>query len=136
MSRQIEEATAWVYRGIWGGLTSWFRVPSGPPSPPGERDEDCRSFRPAAGFLRYLKLKFWIALLVIDLAILAAWLALFISRPVLAMWLAPVAFAVAVFPDIVAYVAIHLRYNTTWYVFTRRSLRIRRGIWLIHETTI
>ncbi len=39
-------------------------------------------------------------------------------------------------PDIVAYVAIHLQYDTTWYVMTSRSLRIRRGIWVIHETTI
>src|SRR5262249_38223695 len=38
-------------------------------------------------------------------------------------------------PDVVAYVAIHLRYDTTWYVLTHRSLRNRRGIWVIHETT-
>ena len=39
-------------------------------------------------------------------------------------------------PDVVAYVGIHLRYDTTWYVLTDRSLRIRRGILSIHETTI
>jgi membrane protein YdbS with pleckstrin-like domain len=136
MSRHAEEATAWVYRGVWGVLTRWFRVPEGPPSAPGERDEESRSFRPSDGFLRYLKFKFWIGLFVIDLAILTGWLVLFVSRPTLALLLAPVAFAVAVFPDVVAYVAIHLRYDTTWYVFTSRSLRIRRGIWIIHETTI
>ena len=41
-----------------------------------------------------------------------------------------------VLPDIFAYVGIHLRYDTTWYVLTDRSLRIRRGILTIHETTI
>jgi hypothetical protein len=41
-----------------------------------------------------------------------------------------------VLPDIVAYVGIHLRYDTTWYVLTDRSLRIRRGILNVHETTI
>ena len=136
MSRHVEEATAWVYSGLWGVLTRWFRVPVGPPAAPGERDEVSQSIRPADGFLRYLKFKFWIGLFVIDIAIVTGWLVLFVSRPTLALWLAPVAFAVAVFPDIVAYVAIHLRYDTTWYVFTSRSLRIRRGIWLIHETTI
>jgi uncharacterized membrane protein YdbT with pleckstrin-like domain len=35
-----------------------------------------------------------------------------------------------------AYIAIHLRYDTTWYVHGDRSLRIRRGIWVIHETTL
>ena len=39
-------------------------------------------------------------------------------------------------PDVFAYVGIHLRYDTTWYVLTDRSLRIRRGILTIHETTI
>src|SRR5262245_7607247 len=136
MSRRVEEATAWVYRGIWGVLTGWFRVPSGPPSPPGRLDEESRSFRPSSGFLRYLKLKFWLVLVIVDVAIFAGWLALFVFRPKLALWLAPVAVAIAVVPDVIAYIAIHLRYDTTWYVFTDRSLRIRRGIWVIHETTI
>jgi len=136
MSRRVEEATAWVYRGIWGALTGWFRVPSGPPSPPGRLDEESRSFRPSSGFLHYLKLKFWLVLVIVDVAIFAGWLALFVFRPKLALWLAPVAVAIAVVPDVIAYIAIHLRYDTTWYVFTDRSLRIRRGIWIIHETTI
>jgi membrane protein YdbS with pleckstrin-like domain len=136
MSRRVEEATAWVYRGIWGVLTRWFRVPSGPPPLPGNSDEGSRSFRPADGFLRYLKLKFWFVLVIVDVAIFAGWLALFVLRPKLAVWLAPVAFVIAVVPDVFAYIAIHLRYDTTWYVFTSRSLRIRRGIWVIHESTI
>jgi membrane protein YdbS with pleckstrin-like domain len=36
----------------------------------------------------------------------------------------------------VAYIALQLRFDTTWYVMSGRSLRIRRGIWLIRETTI
>ena len=32
--------------------------------------------------------------------------------------------------------ALHLRFDTTWYVMTERSLRIRRGIWVIREMTI
>ena len=50
--------------------------------------------------------------------------------------LTPVFLAVTFLPDVVAYVAIHLRYDSTWYVLSDRSLRIRRGIWTIHETTI
>jgi uncharacterized membrane protein YdbT with pleckstrin-like domain len=48
----------------------------------------------------------------------------------------PLALFLIIAPDIVAYVAIHLRYDTTWYVISDRSMRIRRGIWAIHETTI
>lgn len=129
MSRQ-------VYRGIWGVLTRWFRVPDTPPTLPASPGEEVKSFRPADGFLRYLKFKFWIGLTAIDLAILILWSAVIMARPVLGLWLAPVAFVLAVFPDVVAYVAIHLRYDTTWYVLTQHSMRIRRGIWIIQETTI
>jgi membrane protein YdbS with pleckstrin-like domain len=134
MSKRL--STAWVYSGIWGVITRWFRVPAGPPPLPAEPREQLDSFRPSEGFLRYLKFQFWLALLVIDAAILVGWLILFYELPTTALILSPVAFAVAVFPDVVAYVAIHLKVDTTWYVMTSRSLRIRRGIWTIHETTI
>jgi len=50
--------------------------------------------------------------------------------------LLPFVLVLVVLPEIVAYVAIHLRYDTTWYVLSDRSVRIRRGIWVIAETTI
>jgi membrane protein YdbS with pleckstrin-like domain len=135
MSR-LEQTSAWLYRGIWGVLTQWFRVPAEPLSLPVTAGERLESFRPSEGFLRYLKFRFWVALFAVDTALTVGWIILTLARPTLALWLAPVALAVIVLPDIVAYVAIHLRYDTTWYVLTRRSLRIRRGIWVIHETTI
>jgi len=39
-------------------------------------------------------------------------------------------------PLILGYLGIHLRYDTTWYVLSQRSLRIRSGIWTIGEATI
>jgi membrane protein YdbS with pleckstrin-like domain len=135
MSR-LEQTSAWLYKGIWGVLTEWFRVPAAPPTlpvPPGERLE---SFRPAQGFLRYLKFKFWVALFAVDIALVVGWASVFIASPRLGLAIGPIAVLVIVLPDVIAYVAIHLRYDTTWYVLTQRSLRIRRGIWVIHETTI
>jgi membrane protein YdbS with pleckstrin-like domain len=128
--------TAWVYSGIWGVVSRWFRVPAGPPPLPTDDRDTLTSFRPAEGFLRYLKFKFWLALAVIDVAIVVGWLILLSRMPATAIAVSPIAFALAVFPDVVAYVAIHLKVDTTWYVMTSRSLRIRRGIWVIHETTI
>lgn len=129
--------TAWVYQGLWGVLARWFRVPPDPPAAPGgPAARTVRTFRPAPGFLRYLKMQFWVALAVVDLAIVGGWLVLLRMEAGLALWLAPLALAAVVVPDVLAYVAIHLRYDTTWYVLTDRSLRIRRGILTIDETSI
>ncbi|MBI4471050.1 MAG: PH domain-containing protein [Acidobacteria bacterium] len=136
MSRRVEEASAWVYQGVWRVLAEWFRVPRTPPALPTTPGETLRAFRPSIGFLRYLKLKFWVGLTIIDGFIVAGWLAITVANPVLGLALAPVAFIIAVLPDIVAYIAIHLQYDTTWYVLSERSIRIRSGIWIIHEITI
>ena len=86
--------------------------------------------------MRYLKFRFWVWLFVVDIALLIAWLGITAASFLIGLWLAPLALAVMLLPDIVAYVAIHLRYDTTWYVLTHKSLRIRRGIWVIQESTI
>ncbi|MBI1904569.1 MAG: PH domain-containing protein [Planctomycetia bacterium] len=136
MKDQVERASRWIYRGVWAVLVRWFRVPEKPPTLPTPPGEEAVSFRPAEGFLRYLKLKFWIVLTLVDGAVLVGWIVVTAALPWLGVILALPALVIAVFPDILAYIAIHLRYDTTWYVITRRSLRIRRGIWIIHETTI
>ena len=135
MSKRTDEVTAWVYQGVWGIVTEWFKVPAGPPTLPAAPGARVESFRPAPGYLRYLKFQFWIGLVVIDVGIIGAWLVLLIAVPVAGVLTAPIFWGVAILPDIVAYVALHLRYDTTWYVVTPRSVRIRRGIWTIQEMT-
>jgi uncharacterized membrane protein YdbT with pleckstrin-like domain len=83
-----------------------------------------------------MKFHFWIILFLIDGAILVGWIAVTVASPRVGAILAIPALIVAVVPDVIAYIAIHLRYDTTWYVMSDRSLRIRRGIWVIRETTI
>lgn len=136
MSSPVQEAGRWLYQGIWGVLVRWFRVPDEPPTLPASGGEQPYSFRPAPGFLSYLKLQFWIWLAIFDGAILFGWVAIAVASPLAGAILLAPALAVAVLPDIVVYIAVHLRYDTTWYVITQRSLRVRRGIWIIHETTI
>ena len=136
MRSQVEQATKWIYQGLWGVLVRWFRVPDRPPTLPVGRGEAPYAFQPSAGYLSYLKLQFWIWLVVFDGVVAFTWLAIAVASPVAGLVLLLPAVVLAVLPDIVAYIAIHLRYDTTWYVMTQRSLRIRRGIWVIHETTI
>jgi membrane protein YdbS with pleckstrin-like domain len=118
-------------------LSRWFLVPAEPPGLPAGSGEPIEARRPAEGFLRYLKLKFWVVLLAVDGVIIVAWLAFtFAESPIGGALLAPLVLGLVVLPDVVAYAAIHLRYDSTWYVMSGRSLRIRRGIWVIREITI
>ncbi|MEZ6135198.1 MAG: PH domain-containing protein [Pirellulaceae bacterium] len=134
--KAVLRASKWCYRGVWSVVTRWLRVPEEPPHIVGADDVAIRSFRPSEGFLRYLKLFFWIGLTIFDGLLFIGMVALLISFPIVGLIAAPFIIAIMVLPDIVAYIAIHLRYDTTWYVLSDRSMRIRRGIWNIHETTI
>ncbi len=136
MSDPILRVSQWCYRGIWLGLTKWFLVPSEPPTLPSQSGELIASFRPSLGYLHYMRFFFWIGLVAIDVLLTIGWIAIAIASPLAGILITPLALAIIVLPDIVAYIALHLRYDTMWYVLTDRSLRIRRGIWKIHETTI
>jgi membrane protein YdbS with pleckstrin-like domain len=135
MSHTVDAAAAWIYRGVWASIAALFRVPPEPPTLPSS-GEAVHSIRPSAGYLRYLKLLFWIAFLPGDVVPILIWSAITIAFPIAGVILAVPLVVVLIAPDVIAYVGLHLRYDTTWYVFTDRSLRIRRGIWVIHETTI
>jgi uncharacterized membrane protein YdbT with pleckstrin-like domain len=135
MSGHVDDAAAWIYQGVWATIVGWFKVPAHPPTLP-VAGEPVRSIRPAAGYLAYSKFLFWVALLPGDVLPLVGWTAVGLAVPLLGLVLAPVFVVLLILPDVVAYVGIHLRYDTTWYVLTDRSLRIRRGILNIHETTI
>jgi membrane protein YdbS with pleckstrin-like domain len=132
----IERASAWIYSGLWGVLTRLFLVPREPPSMPAGAHEIIGSFRPSPGYLRYVKMFFWIGLVAIDLVLTLIWIAIAVAAPLAGAILAIPALIIIVLPDILAYIAIHLRYDTTWYVLTDRSMRLRRGVLLLNETTI
>lgn len=136
MSGAADRAAEWIYRGMWGALVKWLRVPDEPPNAPPGGGAVLQSVRPAPGFLRYLKFSFWILLFIIDAAILGIWVILLVASPVAGIITAPLFWAVAIIPDIFAYAALHVRYDTTWYVVTERGVRIRRGVWIITENTI
>ena len=135
MSHTVDAAAAWIYRGVWASVVALFRVPPEPPTLP-SAGVTVRSIRPSAGYLRYLKFLFWVAFLPGDIVPILIWLVISMAFPIVGVILIAPLVIVLIAPDVIAYVGLHLRYDTTWYVFTDRSLRIRRGIWIIHETTI
>jgi membrane protein YdbS with pleckstrin-like domain len=136
MPGQVERASAWLYSGIWAALTRLFLVPRDPPHMPSGSHEIIGAFRPSPGYLRYAKLFFWIGLIWMNLFLLVGWLVVTVAVPILGAVLAIPALIVIIAPNLFAYIAIHLRYDTTWYVLTDRSMRLRRGVMLLNETTI
>lgn len=136
MSARVERAAEWIYRGVWSIVVGWFRVPGGPPRPPARAGDVVEVFHPAPGYLRYLKFLFWLGLFALDICIIVPWLILCFVMPWIGALIAIPVLAAAFVPDIIAYLALHLRVDTMWYGLTDRSLFIRRGIWIIHETTI
>lgn len=131
-----ERVGRWMYRGIWRGLVQWFAVPADPPSLPAHASDRVEVFRPAPGYLGYLKFWFWLSLWPMDVAIAVGMGFVFWFSPLLGFVLLLPAVALAVLPDVVTYIALHLRYDSTWYVLSDRALRIRRGIWVITEVTV
>lgn len=136
MSSGARKATEWVYEGLWGLLVRWMRVPDRPPELPLAPGESATAFRPAEGFLRYLKVFFWIVIWGPDIVLAIIWVVILAHSPTAAAITALPFFLLAVVPDVIAYAAIHVRYDTTWTVMTQRSLRVRRGVWSINEATV
>jgi uncharacterized membrane protein YdbT with pleckstrin-like domain len=134
MSRP-EPAAAWVYRGLWGILARWLRVPKEPPDmPPGE--EAGEVIRPAPGFLSYRKTGWWIVTAILSVIWVVLVVVLLIAVWPVALIVFLVGLPLILLHVIPGYLGIHLEYDTTWYGLSDRSLRIRRGIWVIREVTI
>ncbi len=136
MSRASERSAEWVYRGIWAVLAHLFRVPKAAPRLSKEMSDNLQVFHPSRQYLKYMKAYFWVALVVIDVAIFVVWLIIYWASPTTGILLSLPALVIAVLPDIIAYIAIHLRFDTIWYAISDRGLYVRRGIWIITEHTI
>lgn len=136
MNAELEKAATWMYRGVWAALTRCFKVPQQAPNLPTVEGGMHRSFHPSPRFLSYLKLYFWVAITLINLALIGAWVMLYLGNPFWAWVLSVPLIGLMVIPDLIVYLALHLRYDAMWYVMTDQSLRCRRGIWTIVEHTI
>ena len=141
MKAHVGTAAAWIYSGIWGALVEWFRVPRTPPVLPAPPGDQVESFQPAPAFFTYLKFWFWLSLLSPNLALTIGFVTIASGLIVAGWWwlavlLAGVALLLVVLTQVPAFIAVCLRYDTTWYVMSGRSMRIRRGVWVIEETTI
>jgi membrane protein YdbS with pleckstrin-like domain len=136
MTEPTSTAVAWVYEGVWGVLARLFRVPRNPPALPHHDAAAVESFRPAPGYLRYLRLQYWIVIVPLNAVGAAVVAGVTIAMPIAGFVIAVPLMGLVLLASLSAYIAVHLRFDTTWYVLTDRSMRLRRGIWTIRETTI
>lgn len=143
MKDAAAETCRWIYAGVWGVMVDWFRLPPHPPTLPTAPGEQAESFGPSPAWLGYLKLKFWLGQIHGVFFLVAVFVGVTISLAaapeagvLLAIPILAIATLLTILSAAVSFVLLHLRFDTTWYVMTGRSLRIRRGIWVLHETTI
>lgn len=136
----VDRASAWIYEGIWGVIAGLFLVPREPPVMPsvggGRAGGEVMRLKPGLAYLPYRKFWFWIGLTAVDIVLIVVWLMLGWRFPILGIAISIPMLILILLPDIIAYIAIHLSYDTTWYVITDRSMRLRSGVWMMHEMTL
>ena len=131
---EVLPGASWVYEGVWSVLTGFLNVPRHPPELPGAAH--VTALRPAAGYLRYLRIVFAIAGTFFGSLVVLFIVAITVARPTVGIIIAFPLILILSTVLLTAWIAIHIKYDTTWYVLSDRSIRIRRGVWIIHETTI
>ncbi len=137
MSDATQSRLPWLYEGIWGLLSGVFCVPRDAPTLPSDDASSIVTRKPSPEFVKYLKLQFWLVLgIVATVSIISGTVAVVASQNGWVALLVVFAIAIVMLIGLIGYLAIHLRYDTTWYIFSDRSMRLRRGIWLIRESTI
>ena len=139
MSEAPRRISSKFYSGVWGIMGRFFKVPREAPSLPTHPGETVDSIKPSRGYLNRMRVQFFIGLTFTTIAILVGAFALSFADEigqVLSILSLPIALLLEVVFAMFGYLAIHLKYDTMWYVMNNRSIRLRRGIWLIRETTI
>ena len=131
-----ERATQTVYGGIWKFLSRVFQVPETPPELPRHDDEFYLAIKPARGLLKYLRFRLGWGLVAGFIFLVMGTGGLIAAEPITGLLGVPLVVFLECLAGVVGFVAIQLRYDTTWYVLNERSMRLRRGIFVIKETTI
>ena len=142
------------YRAIRHAAAKVLRIPLEPATIPAESGELIDSFHPAPGWIRLRQIRVFVAAGLGVLGLVVTMIVLHLIEPQshrelseesnFWMWsflpfdptLELIGFAILIVATSVKLVTIRLQYDCTWYVLTTRAMRIRRGLWVINETTI
>lgn len=122
-----------MYTGVWKMLNTYLHVPTDPLE---LRGSDYISFKPDEAFTKYLQVQVWIIFGIIFLATMFSLVVMTIAVPLAGILIAIVVLPIEVLLSFVFLVATRFQFDATWYAMTDRAARMRRGIWIVHETTV
>lgn len=126
----------WLYKGIWGVLSGWFRVPTDPPTLPATDGDAVDVFRADPGYLRYCRIGYWLGFALVLAILIGGLTALTVAIPPIGILLSLPVLVVFVFLSVLNYVALYLSFDTTWYAVGKHSIRKRSGVWTNREVTV
>ena len=129
-----------MYDRVKSTLLWLLRVPPEPHDPMGDV-HSLRVFRAAPGYLRYITLAWALSEIGILLGGLLVFIPLAIAAAtglavILATALGLVATVIFLGQAGLTFFSLRLNYEMRWYKVTDRSLRIRAGVWNVHEMTM
>lgn len=136
MSKLSEHHAQWIYEGIFGLLSSAFCVPREAPELPSQGTELTSARKPSLNYLQYMKFQLQLGMVIAGVPLVFGSLVLAALENGWFLVLTVAIFLGLCCIGLIAILAMHLRYDTMWYVFSDRSMRLRRGIWVIRESTI
>jgi membrane protein YdbS with pleckstrin-like domain len=123
-----------------------LRIPLEPATIPVNSGELLKSFHPAPAWIRLRQIQVILGVCLALLGIAAASLGMYLfggstkwqGGGTFWIWssLETFGFIFVLISGVIRLVFLRLQYDCTWYVLTTRAMRIRRGLWVIHETTI
>ncbi len=122
-----------LYSGVWKLLHRYLHVPTEPLRLSG-RDE--MSFKPSPAFEKYLQAQVWLVFGIVFLATFIFLIAITFAEPIAGIIITLVVLPIEVLIGLVLLVATKFQFDSTWYALTDRAARIRRGVWVINETTV
>lgn len=130
---QPHNAAEQMYTGVWKMLNRYLHVPTDPLE---LRGCEYTSFKPDEAFTKYLQTQVWIIFSFIFIGTMIALVAITVANPLLGIFIALFVLPIEVLIGFIFLVATKFQFDSTWYALTDRAARMRRGIWIVHETTV
>lgn len=135
MSSSMTGPLRGFYGWLWNFVCPLLKAPTEPPKPPDGPGRVVAVMHPDPAYLKWQMFWMWLTVALVSIAPIVLLGALAATFPIAAAIVSPFVGLFLAFKLFVIWVGMHLNYDSTYYVITDRSIRIRRGIWIVQEMT-